>query len=395
MQLFEDSIRARRRAARLKAQRKKRSSKPKVKKREISAQERFKRARELIAKNYSTNQISKMLNISERSVTRFKKRIREEKRKLRIEGKIEGDPDDDSSFKFLTPREKISQIRELLDKNLKFNEISAILKISERSVRRWKDRLMNKKVGVMDSSEIIERTQNDADSDLEDFEDPQENAKSKHPQRRSNLSREKVQYAAELVENGLSNKEMSMLLEMSVACVRKLKTKILNGTAEELIDDAEEHYKNINSDETGADPLDDISEVYTPTTYSPKTKCERKAKVNLSEKDMFVVRLLREQDVRTMDIARMVGICERSVTRLLSKSKDMTDIVYEQDVVDEVERLLASRNDLSCDFEANEPSTTSAENDESKENIALSLLAMNVKVTFLTFLLLVFIADND
>ena len=48
-----------------------------------------------------------------------------------------------------------------------------------------------------------------------------------------------------MIENKLSNKEMSMLLEMSIACVRKLKTKILDGTVNELIDNSAEHYTKL------------------------------------------------------------------------------------------------------------------------------------------------------
>lgn len=57
------------------------------------------------------------------------------------------------------------------------------------------------------------------------------------------MDREKIQYAKELIDNHLTNKEMSELLELSIACVRKLKSKIQDGTAEELIDNTEEHYK--------------------------------------------------------------------------------------------------------------------------------------------------------
>lgn len=38
---------------------------------------------------------------------------------------------------------------------------------------------------------------------------------------------------------------MAMLLEMSIACVRKLKMKILNGTVDELIDNSAEHYTKL------------------------------------------------------------------------------------------------------------------------------------------------------
>lgn len=81
----------------------------------------------------------------------------------------------------------------------------------------------------------------------EDIEDPSTPTTKK--KRRLYVDREKVQYAKELMENRLSNKEMSMLLEISIACVRKLKTKINDGTVEELIDDSEEHYNKVNKPE--------------------------------------------------------------------------------------------------------------------------------------------------
>lgn len=135
MQLFEDSIRVRRRAAKLEKRRKKASKTQPVRKREISSEERFRRARDLISRNLSTNQISKILKVSERSVTRFKRRMREEKQRLKAEGKIAGDPndpDDESSFRHLPPEEKIKTAKELFRKRLKIQEISEILKISER-----------------------------------------------------------------------------------------------------------------------------------------------------------------------------------------------------------------------------------------------------------------------
>lgn len=135
MQLFEDSIRARRRAAKLEKRRKKAARAPPVRKREISSEERFRRARDLISRNLSTNQISKILKVSERSVTRFKRRMREEKQRLKAEGKIivpDDDPDDESSFRHLKPEEKIKKAKELFRKRLKIQEISEILRISER-----------------------------------------------------------------------------------------------------------------------------------------------------------------------------------------------------------------------------------------------------------------------
>lgn len=94
------------------------------------------------------------------------------------------------------------------------------------------------------------------ESDFEqDSGTEQDELKPVPKKRRLYVDREKVQYARELIENGLSNKEMSKLLEMTIACVRKLKMKILNGTVEELIDNSEEHYTNLGKKrETNADP---------------------------------------------------------------------------------------------------------------------------------------------
>jgi hypothetical protein len=135
MQLFEDGIKSRRRATMAEKIRLKSIKVDANKKREISSEERFRRARDLISRNLSTNQISKILKVSERSVTRFKRRMREEKRRLKAEGKIDvdpNDPDDENSFRHLPPEDKIKTAKELFRKRLKIQEISEILKISER-----------------------------------------------------------------------------------------------------------------------------------------------------------------------------------------------------------------------------------------------------------------------
>lgn len=81
--------------------------------------------------------------------------------------------------------------------------------------------------------------------DEETDEQPEAEAEPVRKRRGFFLDREKIDYARELMDNRLTNKEMSELLELSIACVRKLKSKILDGTAEELVDNAEEHYKNM------------------------------------------------------------------------------------------------------------------------------------------------------
>lgn len=147
-------------------------------------------------------------------------------------------------------------------------------------MRRWKDKLS--KLKEMENLESDEGEEHDPPTRLtrkkkfkidtyeeeifdddEDFQNDSEIVASARKKRRLYVDREKVQYAKELIENKLSNKEMSMLLEMSIgelrfnfqmvnllkllsiACVRKLKMKILNGTVEELIDNSAEHYTKV------------------------------------------------------------------------------------------------------------------------------------------------------
>ena len=133
-----------------------------------------------------------------------------------------------------------------------------------------------------------------------------------------------------------------------------------------------------------ADPLNFIeSYAFAPST-SNSFGFERKPKVVLSDREMFLARLLRENNVRTMDIAKMMRISERSVTRLLAKSRELEVIEYEADIVSEVERLLADKDEiLNSESMISEP-TVDAENDHSKDDskrqICSSLLAMNVKM---------------
>lgn len=110
---------------------------------------------------------------------------------------------------------------------------------------------------------------------------------------------------------------------------------------------------------------------------SPLYVIERKPKTILRERDMFIARLLRDNNIRTMDIAKMMKISERSVTRLLAKSKDTAVMTYELDIVVEVEHMLADKEKLLC---ATEPGLPAAQNIETKRQVCKSLLSMNVSI---------------
>lgn len=109
---------------------------------------------------------------------------------------------------------------------------------------------------------------------------------------------------------------------------------------------------------------------------------ERKPKVVLRDREMFMCRLLRENNVRTMDIAKMMKISERSVTRLLAKSRELEAIEYEADLVADVEKMLADKNtildDTATETSISEPAPVQYV-DDNKRKLGLNLLSMNVK----------------
>lgn len=102
---------------------------------------------------------------------------------------------------------------------------------------------------------------------------------------------------------------------------------------------------------------------------------------------MFICRLLRDNNVRTMDIAKMMKISERSVTRLLARSKEKTVLEFDDEIVAEVERMLAEKDEIlnseladnldESSFVAIEPQVSS---DDAKRQLGVNLLAMNVKI---------------
>lgn len=109
---------------------------------------------------------------------------------------------------------------------------------------------------------------------------------------------------------------------------------------------------------------------------------ERKPKVVLREREMYMVHLLRENNIRTMDIAKMMKVSERSVTRLLAKARELEIVEYDADVVEEVERLMAEKDViLNADavVEGRKQSVAKPYVDDSKRKLGISLLAMNVK----------------
>jgi transposase-like protein len=93
-----------------------------------------------------------------------------------------------------------------------------------------------------------------------------------------------------------------------------------------------------------------------------------------------------------MDIAKMMNISERSVTRLLAKFRDVVVMEYEHDVVTEVDKMLAEKDILlssdvciqeQVDYledEIIEEEQTRPQSPQSQFNLCSSLLSMNVQV---------------
>lgn len=97
---------------------------------------------------------------------------------------------------------------------------------------------------------------------------------------------------------------------------------------------------------------------------------------------MYIARLLRENEIRTMDIAKLMQISERSVTRLLARSKELETLEFDDDIVTEVNRMLTNKDQLldsDIIFKELDKALSKSAADESKKKLGLSLLNMKVK----------------
>lgn len=148
----------------------------------------------------------------------------------------------------------------------------------------------------------------------------------------------------------------------------------------------EEFSADSNSFHILVDPLNVPYSQLASTSYQSYTY-ERKPKVVLSDREMYLVHLLRENNIRTMDIAKLMSISERSVSRLVAKLREAIVIEIPDEVFEEAQDLIARKDEiLSVEYqpteESEEPEVTEkpAQSDESKRKLAFSLLAMNVKL---------------
>lgn len=121
----------------------------------------------------------------------------------------------------------------------------------KHTVRTRSARLMKRPIvdePVEDEKDVKEENEDEKQDEDEDSDEAKE-AKAGPSKRwkRALYDKEKIEYASQLIENRMSNKEMALLLEMSIASLRKLKRKIIEGTADELIDRTEEHYTQLNN----------------------------------------------------------------------------------------------------------------------------------------------------
>lgn len=102
---------------------------------------------------------------------------------------------------------------------------------------------------------------------------------------------------------------------------------------------------------------------------------------------MYIVHLLRESNIRTMDIAKLMSISERSVSRLMAKIRDKHVIDINEEIIQEVHDLIAKKDEILSgeayqkveELQETESHEKPPPANDSKRQLAVSLLAMNVK----------------
>lgn len=144
-------------------------------------------------------------------------------------GKLEVDPEEEQEeykFKFLSADVKAEKIAELYAKGMAATEIAEELKISDRSVRRWKIRLDEMKKNPDKYQKSIKKEKKE--------DKPRPEPKKQYLK---SLDRELIERAKEAFERGDTNKDMCMLLNLPMNTIKKLTKMISNGTIDSLVDD--------------------------------------------------------------------------------------------------------------------------------------------------------------
>lgn len=101
----------------------------------------------------------------------------------------------------------------------------------------------------------------------------------------------------------------------------------------------------------------------------------------MGEREAIIAKLLRENGVRAVDIALLMDISERSVSRLLQKARDLKTKNYDDEIVEHVNGLVGHRAEILKEREATKPVLKEAKGyDDTKRKTGMRLLSMNVKV---------------
>jgi predicted transcriptional regulator len=102
----------------------------------------------------------------------------------------------------------------------------------------------------------------------------------------------------------------------------------------------------------------------------------------MGEREVIIAKLLREKGVRAVDIALLMDVSERSVTRLLAKAKDLKETKLDEDIEEHVNDLIDNKDEiLEKKMKAMPVLKESKGYDDTKRKTGMRLLAMNVKVS--------------
>jgi predicted transcriptional regulator len=108
---------------------------------------------------------------------------------------------------------------------------------------------------------------------------------------------------------------------------------------------------------------------------------EKRGKIYMGEREVFIARLLKERGIRAVDIAMLMNVSERSVTRLLTKAKGLKSVKVDEDIVEHVNDLIDNKDEiLERKMKTTPVLKESKGYDDTKRKTGMRLLSMNVKV---------------
>jgi transposase-like protein len=233
--------------------------------------------RDLILQNKNNKQIASIVGVDTSFVARNRLRMFRQKMKLVEEGELEVD-EDEIEFKYLSHEMKMSRIIKLMDEGHRAIEVARMLKIEERTVNRWRERIKEMEKDPEEYKKILEKSR---------FQNkPVKQYSDCLPRYRRTIEKSQIENTKTLLECGFNYREISKKVGLPMSNVMKIKKAMLTNTIDKIVDDTAEKIKeNVLMRKSGLieEEPEEVKPRRRPKKRKPKSKV-RSEKIELRKK---------------------------------------------------------------------------------------------------------------